>query len=684
MNSFLKSFLITAAIAVAASCTKESATGGSGGEATIRLSVAIADGDATKTYLGQKEGNLYHTFWHAGDRISLNGVPSVALGVEQEGLQKASFVFRGGLYSPFNIIYPATTQTDVVSFPAEQQYVEGSFDPSAAPMWASTSSYEDATLKHLSSLLRLSLKDTNEETVLKSVSLTACGGETISGDFRLEKDEKGFFTGTMTPIEGSSDLKLSFGEEGLALKANATPVYVAIPAGDYSAGFKLTLCDTTGKAMMLSFFGAQPKSIAQSKVLEFPEVQFKADSGDTLHIWDANDFILLSSTKATKVYIHNDIDLEGVSWGGCTVGFNGTIDGMNHTVSNISKQAFIQKAATNADLTIKNLSFKGCKNTIITFGGGSLTLDHCRFVDNIASGTNAPVLKVPSGATKGSIKVSCCDFIGNAPTSKTGKYSTVLLAGNIPVYFTNCLFVDNSGSDYGSAIHASKRESSPSEVDTSLLAMNNCLFYGNVNKGSLDPSVMSIGTAEFIMLNCTVIQSEPSYKYAVRCGASRNMDSSFLAGNIVTSKSASGYSFYTASTEYFERSVGYNQYSDACMENASKVSLKETYSWTKTGGGAGIKDNVVGVPDYYTVPEKSNGYLWSWEMPKEKVSELPSLEEFEKLLLEDKSLGGESGSGTAFINWLKTVKLGDHTALETDLYGNVRDVQRMWPGCYQK
>jgi len=679
MNSFLKSILITAAIAVAASCTKEAATGGSGGEAQIRLSVAIADGDATKTYLGQKEGNIYHTFWHAGDRISLNGVPSVALGAEQEGLQKASFVFRGGLYSPFNILYPATTQTDVVSIPAEQQYVEGSFDPSAAPMWASTSKYEDVTLKHLSSLLRLSLKDSGEETVLKSLSLTAVGGEAISGDFRIEKDAKGFFTGAITPTEGSSDLKLSFGEEGLALKATPTLVYVAIPAGNYSSGFKLTLRDNNGKAMMLSFFGAQAKSIAQSKVLEFPEVQYTPDSDDTLHIWDASDFIKLSSTAATKVYIHNDIDLEGVSWGGCTTGFNGTIDGMNHTVSNISSRTFVQKAETKADLIIKNLTFTGCKNTIVTFGGGTLEIDHCRFIDNIASGASVPVLSVPTTALTGWVRVSCCDFIGNSPTpsSLTTSIGTVQLAGQIPVYFTNCLFVDNYGNSYGSAIHSSK-------VANSLLALNNCLFYGNANKGTNDPAVMSIGTAKFIMLNSTVIQSVPSYKYAVRCGASGGMDSCFLAGNIVTSVSASGYSFFTAAATYFERSVGYNQYCDACPETSAKVSLKETYSWTKTGGQAGIKDNVVGVPDYYTVPKESNGYLWSWKMPEEKISELPSLSDFEKLLLEDSTFGGESGAGTAFINWLKSVKVGDHTALETDLYGNVRDAQRMWPGCYQK
>jgi len=208
-------------------------------------------------------------------------------------------------------------------------------------MWASTAGYDDVTLKHLSSLLRLSLKDIGEEIVLKSISLTAVGGEAISGDFRLEKDAEGFFTGSMTPVDGSSDLTLSFGEDGLALKAEPTIVYVAIPAGDYSDGFKLTLRDTEGKAMMLSFFGSEPKSIAPSKVLEFPEVQYTQDADDVLHIWDADDFVQLSSTTATNVYIHNDIDMNGVTWGGCANGFSGTIDGLNHTISNISSKALL-------------------------------------------------------------------------------------------------------------------------------------------------------------------------------------------------------------------------------------------------------------------------------------------------------------------------------------------------------
>ncbi len=136
MNSFLKSILCLASVCAVASCMKDVATAGAdAGE--MSFAVTIDDCGLTKTCIGGKDGNIYRTCWQEGDRISLNGVPSAALDAEQDGQRTASFVFRGGLYAPFNILYPATESADVVTFPAEQHHVSGSFDPAAAPMWAS-------------------------------------------------------------------------------------------------------------------------------------------------------------------------------------------------------------------------------------------------------------------------------------------------------------------------------------------------------------------------------------------------------------------------------------------------------------------------------------------------------------------------------------------------------------------
>ena len=169
-----------------------------------------------------------------------------------------------------------------------------------------------------------------------------------------------------------------------------------------------------------------------------------------------------------------------------------------------------------------------------------------------------------------------------------------------------------------------------------------------------------------------------------RCGAGAGMNNAFMANNIVYNVNATGYSFYTAAATYFLRSVGYNQYGSACLATPANVSLGETYSWTMTGGSAGVNDNAVGVPDCCAAPERGNGYVWSWALPADKAQYLPTSAQIESLLTSDTVLGGEGGIGTAFLGWLRTIRVGGRNALETDCYGNVRDASGLWPGCYQK
>ena len=674
MNSFIKSILVVTSLLLISACSKVEMSEGKVNE-ELRLTIAIKEDYDTKTCLGSKEGNLYRTLWQSGDRISLNGVSSAALESAQAGQRMASFVFRGGLAAPFNILYPATDSPDMVNFPAEQNYHEDSFDPAAAPMWASSSVYADMSLRHLSSLVRLSLKEATGGTVLGSISLCSMGGEPVCGEFRLKTDGEGLFTGELEAVETSADLKLNFGEGGLALSASPRYIYIAIPAGKYSDGFKATLRSTDGRSMMLSFFSGQSRVIAPAKVLEFPVVEFVPDGDEVLHVWEVADFLKLSSTGAKKVFIHNDIDMSGVSWKGCGTGFDGVIDGMGHCVKGIAAKSFIQKASSDCDLTIRNLTFTGSSNTIITFGGGKLNLENCRFIDNSAA--NVPVLSVPSSAVSGSIRVSRCDFISNATKSTTSSQAAVTIQGQIPVYFSSCRFIDNLGSNFGSAIHFSKAENST-------LALNNCLFWGNRNSATSDPVPLNVSSENFIMINSTVIQSIAGYRHTIRCGASGGMDKAFMANNIVHNINSSGDCFYTAATTYFLRSEGYNQYGKTCQELSSGVSLGETYSWTKTGGTPGTNDNAVGVPEDFTAPTEENGYLWSWEMPADKEQYLPTTAQIESLLTSDPVLGGSDGVGTVFINWLKSVRVGEHNALETDVNGSLRDAKGIWPGCYQK
>lgn len=669
----------------AVSCSKETAGGGMQTE-EVCFAVSMPEGDAhdcpegdVKTSLGEKQGNFYPTLWKSGDRISLNGYSSNALAEDQDGVRKASFVFRGGLSSPFNILYPATESTDIVVFPKKQQYTAGSFDSEATPMCASTLSYEEATLRHLSSLVRIDVKSDAGNVALERIVLSAGGEEPLSGQFRVLKNADGLFTGEIQ-AEGENlhEVSMEFPDGGLALTSDAIPVYIAIPSGYYKDGFKVTLKTAYRETMMLSFFGGNPREIAPSKVLELPEVNFTADSEDILHIWDAEDFATLSSTTASTVFIHNDIDMSASAWKGCTNGFNGSIDGMGHTVSGIAAKAFTQKAANSYSLTIRNLTFKECQNTIMTFGGKHLELHNCTFIGNTSSAI--PVISVASSAVDdASIKISYCDFIGNSTSATSGNNAMIVSIGHIPVYLTHCRFIDNIGANYGSAIHFSKSAGS-------LLAIDNCLFWGNRNNGSSDPAPLSIGAQDFILLNSTVVQSTKGYKNVIRCGATGGMDNSLLANNIIFNINAGGFSFNTTTTAYFIRSAGYNQFSSENLEASDKSSLRETYSWTMTGGAPGIGDNVIGVPDSdnYTVPSAANGYVWKWRVPSEKIQYLPNRNEMESLLASGTIPSDIAPRWAAFALWLKTVNKNGHSAAETDLYGNVRNTSGIWPGCYQE
>lgn len=642
------------------SCAKLQDSAGTEPE-NLTFSVSLVGSDQTKTYLGGKQGNVYPTLWHEGDRISLNGTPSGALGADQEGVAKASFVFRGGLFSPFNLLYPATESLREVSFPEVQNYTEGSFDPACAPMWASTAAYEDVTLKHLSSLLRFRISG---DATLAKISIVALGREPISGTFAMQVDGDGAFTGVIEPVEASNKLALSFGE-GLELGADATEIYVAVPYGKYSEGFSATVTAVDGSTMMLSFFTKEAREIAPSKVLEFPEVTFTPDADDVLHIYDEEDFKLLSTTTASKVYIHEDIDMTGVSWTG-KVNFNGVIDGLYHSVKGLGVAMLGQKAGSK--LLLQNLCIRESSVTSFTAAGGDITLRNVTFINNTSTGNPA----VNVSGTAGHFKFICCDFIGNYTTAKSGNNAAFTSsATTIPIYFTHCRFINNVGAAYGSAIHQTGNTNAASVV-----AVDNCLFWGNSNNAASDPVPVNIGSGSMIVLNTTIMQSVPGYSYAVRCGAHTDMDHSFVANSIVSNVNAGKYSFYAAANTYFIKSAGYNQYCPAATKTTANppVDLSQSYSWTKTGGVPGVMDNYVGVPEYYTVPSEANGYLYSWEMPQDRT--LPGIGDIKKLT--DWSMAKD------FFAWLESVEIGGHNALEVDLYGNVRDASAIWPGCYQK
>ena len=331
------SIRVFAAALLLAACTAEMPdTAGTPGGRDIpagpgRSLVVSLPAPVSRTELGAKQDGKYPTVWQEGDRLSLNGYPSHALTAAEAGGTSASFLFKDGLASPFNLLYPATDKADVLDIPYEQHYFEGSFDPAAVPMWGSSLEYEGVTLHHFSSLVRMSVSSPAGKK-LKSVSLTAPGGEPLSGSFSLGTDESGCLDGSLSPLEAISSVRYTFGTGGFALGTEARVFYIAVPEGNYSRGFRAVLADTDGGYMILSFF-AEGREIAPGKVLEFPAKEFAAGTEDVIYISTAAEFKTLAA--ASNAVLVDDIDMTGESWTVIT-NFSGTLDGMGHTLKGLT------------------------------------------------------------------------------------------------------------------------------------------------------------------------------------------------------------------------------------------------------------------------------------------------------------------------------------------------------------
>ena len=248
-----------AVVAVAFSCTTDAThdlgvgLGNNDGLTEITLSL-----EGSRTHIAEKEGDTYPLYWSAGDKIAINGVTSEALTEEAHGKTVASFVLNGELTYPYNLTYPAPAEGVVaaegkqaVTFLAVQNYKAGTFAEGATPMYGYVEAEGDAVeLHHLSGLLCLAPMG---EATLTSMTISAQYGK-IAGNFDVNCAD-----GTLVAHEDATNtITVSFGE-GLALGAEATPIYVALPAGEYGL-FTVTL-NTASDSMSAKFNSEGEKAI---------------------------------------------------------------------------------------------------------------------------------------------------------------------------------------------------------------------------------------------------------------------------------------------------------------------------------------------------------------------------------------------------------------------------------------
>ena len=214
--------------------------------ASLELSASLPDVQ-TKTSLGSEPD--YNVLWSVGDQISVNGVLSNAVAEEDHNKTSVRFRVEGNLAAPYKVLYPGSTETNVITLPATQNYVADSYDSAAYAAYGTVVELNGeytTTLNNFCGLVRFAL---NGSATLNRIEVNALGGEKLYGEFTLADSFNGEFTG------GAEGTLTYIFEEGLKLSATDTYVYIALPAQTYSAGVEAKVYQADGAFMRLKFWG---------------------------------------------------------------------------------------------------------------------------------------------------------------------------------------------------------------------------------------------------------------------------------------------------------------------------------------------------------------------------------------------------------------------------------------------
>ncbi|MBO5962748.1 MAG: hypothetical protein J6Q01_06385 [Alistipes sp.] len=405
MKNLTKIFMVVAVAMFAFSCVADSTedlgvnieAGKGGGNTTVTLSL-----EESRTQLGVKAEGLYPVYWSEGDAIAINGAISAPLAAEYAGAPSADFHFgEQEVTYPYCVVYPAPeamaiedetteepTETPEVSLPENtypvtfanvQPYTVGTFAPKSAPMYAYAVEPAEGEvaapiqMNHLTGVLRLAVKG---DVTLASMTVAAEGK--IAGTFLIDCK-----SGTLTAHEEAvNNITVVLPEGGLKLSATeATPIYVAVPAGEHGIYTITLVSDALADNTMVVRFNSDFHKVEPGVVKEFGEITFtpNAASGQEgeLVIVNAAQMKRLAQLSevgqlsgVTKVTVGATIDMSGVAdWHGIEllpshIVFDGGSD-KGYEITGLKAPLFGATAATIKNVKLTNVAIVETKQTIV-------------------------------------------------------------------------------------------------------------------------------------------------------------------------------------------------------------------------------------------------------------------------------------------------------------------------------
>jgi len=250
---------VAAAMTAMVSCQKEAIPEQKVTSFSAKI-VQPSDNPSTKTHLGEKEliGGVYKypILWTKGDKVVMSKQVSTTkceYTLKEEYKDQMKGIFEGSgindgdaiyAYYPYSQVKSVNNQTYSVYIPTKQIYKEGSFAEGAMPMFAAcdTVGANDIAFEPLMSTLKLSLNATAGESVSK-IYVSSLNRTILSGNANV-----GMKDGNITFGEGFDYVFLDCGD-GVALTADSTIFFIAVPANSVPAGYRVKFVMKSGKVM---------------------------------------------------------------------------------------------------------------------------------------------------------------------------------------------------------------------------------------------------------------------------------------------------------------------------------------------------------------------------------------------------------------------------------------------------
>lgn len=327
------------------SCEKEvdSYSPAQGDGSSLRVSLPDS---GTRTFLGAEAGGRRSVLWSAGDRISVGKAVSGPLGSKEAGGSSAIFSFSTPLEAPFNVLYPAS-ETGTVELPSSQQFIDGSCDPAALPMYGSGWNPSELRLSHFSSVLQVQLTGAGKS--VSRIMVLSSDGKPLSGSLIPETGDGGLFNGKFALGGASSVVSLECPAGGTALGSSPKSFFIAVPAGEYPLGFQFVVQAVGGGAMRLAYT-PQEGRLDAARLVRFPSRQFAEDSGFTIISTEEELLAFAADPSAETALIVADLDMSGREW--TPFSLSNVLDGGGHTVKGLSGPMFTTVSGTLRNIVL--------------------------------------------------------------------------------------------------------------------------------------------------------------------------------------------------------------------------------------------------------------------------------------------------------------------------------------------